>query len=401
MALFIAIVSLGIWIYLFLAHGRFWRIRRFMLAAGVDDHAQNSENEPFIVAVVPARDEADVIAPAISSLLRQSGVRIHVVLIDDGSSDGTAATANRAASAIGQLQQLTVVKGLPLPAGWSGKLWAVHQGIERARSLNPEFFLFTDADIVHAPNNMRELARLAKSRNYDLASLMVKLHCRSFAERALIPAFVFFFLLLYPPAWISNPRRRTAGAAGGCILIRPEALAKAGGIEAIRQEIIDDCALALHVKRSGGRVWLGLTEETESTRPYRTFAAIERMISRAAFNQLRHSTLLLVFALLALAVTYVAPPALVLAHHGTPAAFGVAAWLLMAICFGPIVRLYQLNLLWALALPVIAVFYMGATIHSAFKFWTGKGGEWKGRIQDPRQRANRDSEAVEMRVKSS
>jgi hopene-associated glycosyltransferase HpnB len=401
MSLFIAIVSLGIWIYLFFAHGSFWRIRRFMLTAGDDNYTQTTENEPFIVAVVPARDEADVIAPAISSLLRQSGVRIHVILIDDGSSDDTATAANRAASGIGQIEQLTVVKGLPLPAGWSGKLWAVHQGMERARSLNPDFLLLTDADIVHAPNNLGKLARLARARKYDLASLMVKLHCRSLAERALIPAFVFFFLLLYPPAWISNPRRRTAGAAGGCILIRPEALAKAGGIEAIRQEIIDDCALALRVKRSGGRVWLGLTEETESIRPYSTFAAMERMISRAAFNQLRHSTLLLVFALLALAITYVAPPALALTRHGTPAVFGASAWLLMAVCFLPIVRFYHLNLLWALALPLIAVFYMGAAIHSAFKFWTGKGGEWKGRIQDPPQRPNRDSEAAEMRVESS
>lgn len=337
----------------------------------------------LVVAVVPARDEADVIVPSILSLLQQHGSRVHVVLIDDSSSDGTAPVALAAAQAANLAHRLTVIRGLPLPAGWSGKLWAVQQGIEKAINLNPGFILLTDADIAHAPDNVQRLLSHAETGNYDLVSLMVKLHCQSFAEHALIPAFVFFFLMLYPPSWIADPRRKTAGAAGGCILIRPDALIRSGGIAAIRNEIIDDCALAARVKSIGGKVWLGLAPDTNSIRPYTSFSAIGRMISRAAFNQLRHSTVLLLVAIVGLAITYLAPPALLLSHHLVPALLGAAAWLLMAICFWPTIRLYRLNPLWTLLLPAIALFYMGATVHSAFKFWTGKGGEWKGRVQDP------------------
>lgn len=378
MVIFLAALSLSIWIYLSAAHGGFWRVNRFMAPA-----ASAVQDGTLVVAVVPARDEADVIAPCMTSLLQQHGAAVHVVLIDDSSSDGTASVALAAAQAANLAHRLTVIPGLPLPAGWAGKLWAVQQGVEKAISLNPGFILLTDADILHAPDNLQRLLSHAETGNYDLVSLMVKLHCQTFAERALIPAFVFFFLMLYPPSWIANPGRKTAGAAGGCILIRPDALIRSGGIAAIRHEIIDDCALAARVKRSGGRVWLGLTSDTHSIRPYTSFTAIGRMISRAAFNQLRHSALLLLVAVLGLAITYLAPPVLLLSHHLLPALLGAVAWLLMAICFWPIIRLYRLNPLWTLLLPAIAFFYMGATVHSAFKFWTGKGGEWKGRVQDP------------------
>jgi len=378
MILCLAIISFGIWAYLALAHAGFWRIRRFMLPA-----ASMQERRLSVAAVVPARDEADVIAACITSLLTQRGVEMHVFAVDDSSSDGTAEAAIHAGEALGQADSLTVLQGLPLPAGWSGKLWAVQQGVEQAQSLGVDFLLLTDADIVHSPDNVRNLLAMAESGDYDLVSLMVKLHCQTLAERALIPAFVFFFLMLYPPAWIADPRRKTAGAAGGCILIRPAALERAGGITAIRHEIIDDCALARRVKRSGGKVWLGLTAETHSIRPYGSLAGIGRMISRAAFNQLRHSSLLLLAAVLGLVITYLAPPALLLSHQPASAWLGAAAWLLMACCFLPTVRFYRLNPLWSLALPVIALFYMGATIHSACRFWMGKGGEWKGRVQDP------------------
>jgi hopene-associated glycosyltransferase HpnB len=380
MVLALGIVSLVAWIYLAAAHGGFWRIQRFILRP-----TSTTERAPFVAAVVPARDEADVIAESLSSLLSQQGVRMHIFLVDDSSTDGTAAVAARAVESAGKSSQLTILQGLPLPVGWSGKLWAVQQGIEKASHLNPDFLLLTDADIVHSPRNIETLAGLAQAGNYELVSLMVRLHCRTFAEHALIPAFVFFFLMLYPPSWIASPKRKTAGAAGGCILIRPQALAKAGGIAGIRGEIIDDCALARRVKASGGRVWLGLTAESQSIRPYGSFAAIGSMISRAAFNQLRHSGLLLLVTLLGLAITYLAPPLLVFSAPPAPALFGAAAWLLMALCFLPTVRLYRLNPLWALLLPVIALFYMGATLHSALKFWSGRGGEWKGRVQDPVQ----------------
>ncbi len=342
-----------------------------------------SNRAPTIAAVVPARNEADVVGQCISSLLQQHGLRIHVVLVDDASTDGTSDAAVAAAQKSGSTNRLTVIQGQPLPAGWSGKLWAMQQGIERAQALEPDFLLLTDADILHSPNNVQRLAAIAQSGHHDLASVMVKLHCETLAERALIPAFVFFFLMLYPPAWIADQHRKTAGAAGGCILIRPAALQNAGGIAAIQEEIIDDCALARRVKDTGGSVLLGLSADTRSIRPYGSFAAIGRMISRAAFNQLRHSTLLLLATLLGLAITYVAPPALLFSGHLIPSMVGAATWLLMSLCFLPAVVLYRLNPLWSLALPAIALFYMGATLHSAVKYWSGKGGEWKGRVQDP------------------
>ena len=209
---------------------------------------------------------------------------LQIFLVDDGSTDGTAQVARDAAISCGFAGRLTMIEGSPLPAGWSGKLWAMQQGIEHASELNPDFFLFTDADIEHAPDSVSTLVSVAQTGPYDLASFMVKLHCEKLSEKLLIPAFVYFFFKLYPPAWIANPRRATAGAAGGCILIRPAALEKAGGIEAIRQEVIDDCSLAARVKRSGGRLWLGASAATRSIRPYGSFFEIGRMISSQRFQ---------------------------------------------------------------------------------------------------------------------
>jgi hopene-associated glycosyltransferase HpnB len=343
--------------------------------------------------IIPARNEADVVDRVIISLLRQSGQNaIHIFLIDDGSTDSTAQVARAAAIAVGQTEDLTVVPGTPLPSGWSGKLWALEQGVELARPANPDFFLFTDADIEHALDSVATLVSIAEAGPYDMTSFMVKLHCQSVAEKLLIPAFVYFFFKLYPPAWISNPRRDTAGAAGGCILIRPVALDQAGGIAAIRQQVIDDCSLAARLKHAGGRLWLGASATTCSVRPYGSFSEIGRMISRSAFSQLRHSTLLLLLSMMGMTVTYLLPPALVLrgllsGHHAAPAALivGTAAWLLMIVSYVPVLRLYSLSPLWALALALAAVFYVGATFHSAVKYWSGRGGQWKGRIQDPVQ----------------
>jgi hopene-associated glycosyltransferase HpnB len=374
------VVSLLVWLYLCALHGGFWRVARMVAKR------PTSPTAPARIAVViPARDEADVVARAVTSLLNQAGDNtVQVVLVDDASSDLTAQVARQAAEAAGKQGVLTVIQGAPLPAGWSGKLWAIKQGLEKACAFSPDFFLLTDADIEHAPDSLATLTAIAQAGGYDLASFMVRLECRTFPERMLIPAFVFFFLKLYPPAWIANPRRKTAGAAGGSILVRPQSLAAAGGIESIRGEVIDDCALAGRVKASGGRVWLGLAAETHSIRPYGSFAGIGRMISRGAFNQLQHSAWMLLLALAGLTVTYLLPPLLVVfSHRLLPALLGAAAWLLMSLCFLPMVRFYRLFPLWAAALPVIAIFYMGATIHSAFRYWTGRGGKWKGRIQDP------------------
>ncbi len=380
MMLAAGIVCLSIWVYLLAAHGHFWRISKFIPQASTfpEFHAR-------VAVIIPARDEADVVGQAVASLLGQKQVReLHLFLVDDSSTDGTAEIARRAADEAGRSGALTIIHGQPLPAGWSGKLWAVKQGIDAALAGKPDFLLLTDADIVHGPESVAALVSIAEKGGYDLVSVMAKLFCRSFAERMLIPAFVYFFFQLYPPAWIGNPRKATAGAAGGCIVIRPEALVRAGGIAAIRGEIIDDCALARRVKRSGGRVWLGMTAATQSIRPYRSFAEIGSMISRSAFNQLRHSSLLLLMAMAGMLVTYLLPPALaIFSVHWIPSALGGAAWVLMAASFIPVLRFYGVNPLWSFALPFIALFYMGATLHSAVKFWLGQGGEWKGRVQDP------------------
>jgi hopene-associated glycosyltransferase HpnB len=380
------VLSLVIWAYLVFARGGFWRI--YPAASRTLSAENRDQGSPVHIAVViPARNEADVVALAIRSLLQQTGdQKIHIFLVDDASTDNTAQAARAAAIAGNQSQNLTIVPGSPLPPGWSGKLWAMQQGIEQAGKTTPDFFLFTDADIEHAPDSLATLVSIVGAGPYDMASFMVKLHCQSVAEKLLVPAFVYFFFKLYPPAWIANPRRSEAGAAGGCILIRPAALEKAGGIAAIRQEVIDDCSLAARVKRNGGRLWLGASATTRSIRPYEGFAGIGRMISRSAFSQLRHSNFLFLVSIIGMATTYLLPPALVLAtHRMVPVILGGTAWLLMVLSYWPVLRLYRLNPLWALALPVAAVFYMGATFHSAWKYWMGRGGEWKGRIQDPKE----------------
>jgi hopene-associated glycosyltransferase HpnB len=371
------ILCLLIWLYLLFAHGGFWRVSRRLPPTAKEISSRR------VAVVIPARDEAAAVGPCVASLLQQVGPhRIHIFLVDDGSSDGTANIARRSAEEAGASAALTVIQGQSLPSGWTGKLWAVHQGIERAREFSPQFLLLTDADILHAPDSITTLVSIAESGPYDLASFMVNLHCASLAERFLIPAFVFFFFKLYPPEWIADPRRKTAGAAGGSILMRRDVLERAGGVAGIRSEIIDDCALARVVKNHGGRIWLGLTKGTSSLRPYGTFWEIGRMISRTAFNQLNHSILLLLGSLVGMIVIYLLPVLLLLSGHLIPVTLGAATCLVMALAYLPLIRFYRLNPLWSLSLPLISIFYMGATMHSAFRYWSGRGGEWKGRMQD-------------------
>jgi hopene-associated glycosyltransferase HpnB len=323
--------------------------------------------QPNVTAVIPARNEAAVVARSLESLAGQC----RIVLVDDNSSDGTGATAQRYAE---------VVRGSEPPAGWTGKLWAVSQGVAQAGA-SSNYLLLTDADIVHSPGNVASLVERAQSGGYDLVSYMVELRCESLAERALIPAFVFFFFLLYPPAQIRNPRSKTAGAAGGCILIRREMLEGAGGIAAIRGELIDDCALARIVKNAGGRIWLGASRSAVSIREYDTFGEVGRMISRTAFTQLRYSAIILAGTVAGLAFVYLLPPSL--AVVGNP--YGAAAWLLMTAAYFPAIRLYRRSPLWAPLLPLVAVFYMSCTMASAIQYWRGRGGAWKGRSQAQRR----------------
>jgi hopene-associated glycosyltransferase HpnB len=369
--------ALAIWIYLLLGRGGFWIMREAAPAGALPAAA------PSVVAVVPARNEALVVARAVGSLAHQRYPgEFHIVLVDDDSTDGTAAAARAAAPA----GLLNVVRAGPLPAGWTGKLWAASEGIRAARRFEADYLLLTDADIVHPPQNLSALVARARSGGYDMVSVMATLECRTFAERALVPAFVFFFFMLYPPAWVGSSRRGAAAAAGGCILIRREMLDLVGGISAIRGEVIDDCALARAVRRQGGRVWLGLGAATRSIRGYATWGEIGRMISRSAFAQLHHSVWLLIGTVLGLALTYLAPTVLALAAPPPAATLGAGAWLLMSIAYFPALRFYRRSPLWAPLLPAIAAFYLGATIHSALCYWRGAGGMWKGRVQDGARR---------------
>jgi hopene-associated glycosyltransferase HpnB len=375
-ALTLAALSLAVWLYLLLGRGFFWRIKQ-------PAPPPAPRTWPAVVAVVPARNEAAVVGEAVGSLLRQdySG-RFDVVLVDDHSDDDTAGVARKTAAALGKSHALTVLGARPLPPGWTGKLWALSEGMRavEGRSEPPEFLLFTDADIAHHPTNLAELVARSEAERRDLVSLMVLLRCRSWAERLLIPAFVFFFAKLYPFAWSNDPARRTAAAAGGCMLLRHSAWRRIGGFTRMSNALIDDCALAQAVKGSGGSLWLGLSRQTRSLRPYPAFADVWRMVARTAYAQLRHSRVLLAATALGLVVTYLAPPALVFAG-GEAAWLASAAWLGMTLAYLPIVLFYELSPLWALVLPAVALFYLAATIDSARRHWRGQGGQWKGRVQ--------------------
>jgi len=309
---------------------------------------------------------------------------VRVVVVDDGSTDGTAQIVQAAAAALNATDRLTIIAGSPLPIGWTGKLWAVSQGVAAAAVFEPEYLLLTDADIHHDAGNVAALVAAARADGCDLVSSMVELSVATTAERCLIPAFVFFFFLLYPPSAIASPRSGIAGAAGGCMLVRPEALTRIGGLQSIGAELIDDCALARAVKRSGGSVRLGLTRTARSTRQYGSVAEIGRMISRSAFYQLRHSWLLLAATIGGLGITYLLPPLLLFTGDPLAIGLGAIAWLLMTICYLPMVRFYRLSPLWSVCLPLIAVFYAGATLHSALQYQLRRGGSLKGRVQDIR-----------------
>jgi hopene-associated glycosyltransferase HpnB len=372
------VVVFTIWLALVFARGGFWSVRKHLLSACEDEH-----RPVRVCVIVPARNEADTIAHAVTSLLRQKfRGTLRVIVVDDDSEDRTGEVAERAAEVIGRLDALTVITGMPLPEGWTGKLWAVSQGLKEAKAFSPDYLLFTDADIEHGPFTISTLVVKAEREHLALTSLMVRLHCRTLPEKMMIPAFVYFFFLLYPPRWIANPQTRTAGAAGGCMLVRPDALARAGGIESIRGEIIDDCALAKAIKSSGGRIWLGLTDVNSSLRPYETVREIRRMIERTAFNQLKHSTLLLIGAVVGLLLAFVLPFVLLLSGSPVGTLLASAAIALMLGSYLSMVLYYRLLPMWSLALPVSACVYLWATLQSAWNFYRGDGGQWKGRAQD-------------------
>lgn len=369
-AIGLAMLALAAWFWLFVGRDGFWR--------SGPELAPLAPATPGIVdVVVPARDEAESIAENLSSLLGQDHAGpIRVILVDDGSRDATLEIACGLAAAAGR-HRLDVIQGRPAPAGWSGKLWALEQGIAAARS-DAAWLLLTDADIVHAQGHLAALLAKAENEDLDLVSEMVALNCESLAERVLVPAFVFFFQLLYPFAAVNDPSKRTAAAAGGTILIRRSALDRVGGIAAIRGALIDDVTLAKAVK-PGGRIWLGHTRLAESRRSYPGFADIWRMIARTAFVQLRYSGLRLLATLLGMGFLFFLPPLLALFGTGFARWLGLAAWLLAAGLYWPSLRRYRQSPLWAPLLPLVAGFYLAATAGSAVDHWSGRGQIWKDR----------------------
>ena len=369
-------VGLGVlavlaWTYLMALRGGFWLMRER------DDRREPAAPKawPSVVAVVPARNEADVIATSIGSLIGQDYPGdFRIILVDDNGDDGTAAAVP---SAQGRFE---VLRGAALANGWTGKLWAMKQGVDRAAEYAPDYILFTDADIAHTPENLARLVARAERGGLALTSLMAELTVETWAERLMIPAFVFFFDMLYPFAWANNPRRPLAAAAGGCMLVRRKALEGAGGVAAIRGEIIDDCALARAMKRQGP-IWLGLTHRARSLRPYRDLSAVGRMISRSAYAQLGYSPAILAATVAGMVVVYLAAPALALFGDGVARALGLAAWIAMAAAFQPMLRFYRRHPAWGAALPAIGALYTLFTLQSALDSWRGRGGMWKGRAQ--------------------
>ncbi|WP_192912404.1 glycosyltransferase [Paracraurococcus ruber] len=393
--IWLALAACLAWLVLLFGRGWFW------LARDDDRDAVSLPDPaawPSVTAVVPARDEAATIGITVASLLAQDYPgEFRLVVVDDRSSDGTGDVARAAAAGD---PRLLVVRGGARAAGWTGKLWALEQGLREALAEGmapaPDYLLFTDADIRHAPDSLRMLVRRAVHGRRVLVSLMARLRCDSAAERWLVPAFIFFFQMLYPFRWSNDPRARTAAAAGGCVLLDRGAFAAAGGLGPIRGALIDDCALARQMKRQGP-IWLGLSApddrrgeapeglnrprqaaRVESLRPYETVGPIRRMVARTAYAQLGYNPALLAGMLLALALVFLAPPLLALFAGGLASALGGLAWAAMAVAFLPTLRRFGLSPLRGIALPGIALAYMAFTLDSALAEWRGRGGMWKG-----------------------
>jgi hopene-associated glycosyltransferase HpnB len=379
------------WIYLLAFRGRFWRCDQRLAVSSKASLPQ----WPSVCAIVPARNEADMLNQSLPGLLTQKYPgNFRVLLVDDQSTDGTAEVARQSAHPSQNEAPLEIMTTASLPQGWSGKLWAVHQGIEQVLQDTtqplPDYFLLTDADILHEQTTLQDLALKAEQEHLDLVSLMVLLRCQSFWEKLLIPAFVFFFQKLYPFPWVNQPRHPMAAAAGGCILVRRDVLMGVGGIEVIRKALIDDCALGAAIKGANsdqggtGRIWLGLTTTTVSLRPYPSLQTIWTMVARTAFTQLHYSFGLLLGSLLSMVIIYLVPPVSLLLG-GIAGQWGVVAiaaliWSFMTFAYWPTIRLYRLSPLWAFTLPFTALLYTLMTADSALRHLQGRGGAWKGRV---------------------
>ncbi|MFC5801838.1 glycosyltransferase [Streptomyces formicae] len=377
----IALGSLAAWLWLLLGQGFFWRTDQRL------PRRTAPGSWPYVVIVVPARDEAEVLPESLPSLLRQAYPgRAEVILVDDDSTDGTGKLAQELALRYDGLPLTVTSPGEPEP-GWTGKLWALRHGLALARARRPEYLLLTDADIAHEPDSLSELVAAAGSNGLDLVSQMARLRVTTGWERLVVPAFVYFFAQLYPFRWINRERAWRTAAAGGCVLLRTDAAERAEIPDAVRQAVIDDVAVARAVRRAGGRVWLGLAERVESIRPYPRLTDLWRMVSRTAYAQLRHSPVLLAGTVAGLAVVYLAPPvALCAGVFGADAPgdtvagwAGFLAWAVMAGTYAPMLHYYRQTLWLAPLLPFTALLYLLMTVDSAVQHYRGRGAAWKGR----------------------
>ena len=371
----LAVFCMAVWVYLLVGRGWFWLgpVRDAGQLAGQPDRW------PAVVVVIPARNESEVIVSSVRSLLQQEYPgQLAIIVVDDDSSDDTAAVVRYTATAVPN-RQLTVIAGKGPSGGWTGKLWALNQGIAAAELSRPEYLLLTDADIVHAPDMLAWLVAHALGGRFVLTSLMAKLRCQSFAERSHVPAFIYFFQMLFPFSWVCRPKSKVAAAAGGCMLVRADALANVGGIASIYNALIDDCSLAAKLKTIGP-IWLGLTDRVRSVRPYNTLSDVRQMISRSAYAQLRYSPLLLAATAAGMTITFVIPPMLAIFATGLPRYLGLLTWLMMAISFMPTLRFYRVSSLWSITLPGIALMYLYYTLNSAYQYLRRRGGQWKGRV---------------------
>ncbi|MET0639150.1 MAG: glycosyltransferase [Hyphomicrobium sp.] len=375
----VAGIALAAWLYLLLFNGGFW----------LSSEREESEEAkyrapkewPSVVAVIPARNEADMLPASLTSLVQQDYPGpFSIVVVDDQSTDGTADIARAIAQAANR--DITTVAGVALPRGWTGKVFAMHQGIAAASAIDPppDYILLTDADIGYRPGVLKSLVIASTANGRAMTSVMAKLKCESVAERWLVPAFIFFFQMLYPFRRVNREASRTAAAAGGCMLVDRAALERAGGIGAIRDALIDDCELGKLLKKQGP-IWLGLSNRVLSLRAYHGFEDIRRMVARSAYAQLRYSPVLLIGTVVSMAIIYIAPPALAVFSPYPANVLAAAAYLVMIVAYQPTLRFYNRSPLWAVGLPLIAMAYVGFTIDSAYQHMRGRGGLWKGRVQ--------------------
>ncbi len=392
------------WTYLVIGHGGYWRTSQWLPPVSRDP-----DTWPDVVAVVPARNEAEMLPVTLPALLGQEYPgTLTVIVVDDRSSDGTAEVAAKLGAG-----RLKMIAGTAAPAGWAGKVWAMAQGlgaagIPPAAGTNPApggYVLFTDADIALAARTLRDLVAAAEADDRDLVSQMALLRTATGWERVVVPAFVYFFAQLYPFRRVNVPGSRTAAAAGGCMLVRRDALAKSGGLAPIGGALIDDVALGRMIKRQRGRCWLGLSRQVVSVRPYPRLGSLWQMVARSAYVQLNYSPALLAGTIIGLLFLYVLPPAGAVAglagllsggaapQDAGPAALtagaGLAGWALMSLSYLPMLRLYRLSPLRAPSLPLIALLYAGMTADSARRHHTGRGAEWRGRTNAKLDAASR------------